>query len=200
MTRSTDTATRYNDAHLSGWAYVNEVRVVTPRQGKPYLSLALKILQGTREAPSYLYFRSGNAVGDQAIAMAQALQELSEQRHPGSTRARYRGKRLGVFAYVKISDVELDVYTGTKDGEPRAYARGRLFVLRHVHVERVRMFEDLERDHPPLGESERPTERVLPERDEPSESAGPLDDGPGFPTVMTPDTPVVITYGVSLPS
>ena len=144
-TPSTPEPRKYNDAHLMGWAYINEVRRIA-QKGNPYYSISIAVIQGEVESPSYLRIRSCNAHGIQAVGMVAALHELMLEHYDGKTRPAKGQQELRIRARFKASDLEPKPYVD-RDNEKQFRLHCRLFELTHVYIDNERCFSDLDVGH-----------------------------------------------------
>lgn len=142
MTDSSPEPRKYNDAHLMGWAYVNEVRFIN-QKGNPYYSASLAVIQGEVDKPTYLRIRSCNAHGVQATGMAAALHELLVAAYNGQTRPGKGQSELKIRARFKASDLESKPYLD-REKEKQFRLHCRLFELTHVYVDGERTFSELD--------------------------------------------------------
>lgn len=142
---STSEPRKFNDAHLMGWAYINEVRRIA-QKGKPYYSVSIAVIQGEVESPSYLRIRSCNAHGTQAVGMVTVLHELMLKHYGGKTRPAKGQQELRIRARFKASDLEPKPYVD-RENEKQFRLHCRLFELTHVYVDNERCFSDLDVAH-----------------------------------------------------
>ena len=139
MTHQT-TSFDYNDAHMTGACYINNIRIVETRGGKSYLSLSLSVLQGRKDNPEYLRIRSANATGSQAKAMTEKLHALwlllPDKEVPEGQK--YAPSKAKIFARFKIGDLQATAFMGS-DGEPKPSLQARLLKLTHIYIDGERL-------------------------------------------------------------
>ena len=74
---STNETTRYFDLHTTGLGYLNRIRQVTPRDGKPFLSVTLAALRGSVDNAQYTQFEC-RVSGKQAQDLVRQLMPAVE--------------------------------------------------------------------------------------------------------------------------
>ncbi|MEJ5209451.1 DUF3577 domain-containing protein [Denitratimonas sp. CY0512] len=127
---STATNNFHNTA-LRGPAYLNDVRMVTPkgsRRGEPYLAARVKFLQGAKNPaqgdPDEGFLVNCNIQGPAA--------ELLNQ---------YAGSESQIWAVVRVSNLSSSIYTRSKDskygkaGDPAIANYGRLYAVEQMYVD-----------------------------------------------------------------
>ena len=69
--------TKYFDLHTTGLGYLNRIRQVTPRDGKPFLSVTLAALRGSVDNAQYTPFEC-RVSGKQAQDLVRQLMPAVE--------------------------------------------------------------------------------------------------------------------------
>ena len=69
--------TKYFDLHTSGIGYINRIREVTPKAGKPFLSVSLAALRGSVDNVQYTHFEC-RVSGKQAQQIVHQLKPAVE--------------------------------------------------------------------------------------------------------------------------
>ena len=112
---SNDESPKYFDLHTSGLGYLNRVREVTPKEGKPFWSVTIAALRGSVDDAQYTYFEC-RVSGQQAQKLVQQLKPAVE------------GK-LKVLIGFTLSDLFAEAFTyktGDKAGEIGVSLKSRL--------------------------------------------------------------------------
>ncbi len=74
---STNETTKYFDLHTQGMGYLNHIREVTPKEGKPFLSVTIAALRGSVDNVQYTYFEC-HVSGKKAQELVRQLQPAVE--------------------------------------------------------------------------------------------------------------------------
>ena len=112
---SSNETTKYFDLHVNGIGYLNRIREVTPKEGKPFTSVTIAALRGNVDNAQYTYFEC-------AVSGKQA-QELVRQLKPA-----VEGE-LKVLVGFTLSDLFAESFTfktGDKAGETGFSLKSRL--------------------------------------------------------------------------
>ena len=114
----------YFDLHLSGLGYLNRIREVQPKKGKPFLACDIAALNGPADAPEYRRFDvrvSGREAQHLVRRCAQAVE--SDRK---------------VLIGFKLGDLWTDIFTYTKGkraGEQGVSLKARLLFIRWIKVD-----------------------------------------------------------------
>jgi len=121
---STNETKQYFDLHTTGIGYLNRIREVTPKEGKPFLSVTIAALRGSVDNVHYTHFEC-RVSGRQA-------QEVVRQVEPAL------GGELKVLIGFTLSDLYGESFTfkhGDKAGETGISLKARLLHLSWVKVD-----------------------------------------------------------------
>ena len=121
---STNETTKYFDLHTTGLGYLNRIRQVTPRDGKPFLSVTLAALRGSVDNAQYTLFEC-RVSGKQA-------QDLVRQLMPAVV-----GKAKVLLGFT-LSDLYAEAFTfksGDKAGETGVSLKARLLRIAWAKVD-----------------------------------------------------------------
>jgi len=114
---------KYFDLHTTGIGYLNRVREVTPKEGKPFLSITLSALRGSVDKAQYTHFEC-HVSGKQAQETVRLLQPHVE------------GKKKVLIGFT-LSDLYADSFVykkGDKAGESGVNLKARLLRLSWAKV------------------------------------------------------------------
>jgi len=114
---------KYFDLHTAGIGYLNRVREVTPKEGKPFLSITLSALRGSVDNAQYTHFEC-HVSGKQA-------QEIVRQLKPS-----VEGKKKVLIGFT-LSDLYAESFIykkGDKAGESGVSLKARLLRLSWAKV------------------------------------------------------------------
>ena len=114
---------KYFDLHTTGIGYLNRVCEVTPKEGKPFLSITLSALRGSVDNAQYTHFEC-HVSGKQA-------QEIVRQLKPS-----VEGKKKVLIGFT-LSDLYAESFVykkGDKTGEPGVSLKARLLRLSWAKV------------------------------------------------------------------
>ena len=123
-TTETNGTTKYFDLHTTGLGYLNRIRDVTPKQGKPFQSVTIAALRGSVDNAQYTYFEC-RVSGKQA-------QEVMSQLKPA-----FEGK-VKVLISFTLSDLFAETFTfksGDKAGETGISLKARLLRIAWAKVD-----------------------------------------------------------------
>ncbi|MCO8166186.1 STY4534 family ICE replication protein [Pseudomonas sp. 21LCFQ02] len=115
--------TKYFDLHTTGIGYLNRIREVTPRKGKPFWAVTVAALRGTSDDSEYTYIDC-NVVGGEAEKLIKRCFEAVNA-----------DKK--VLVSFRIGDIWADAFTyqaGAKKGQSGACLKGRLLYLSWIKV------------------------------------------------------------------
>lgn len=110
--------TKYFDLHTTGIGYLNRIREVTPRKGKPFWAVTVAALRGTSDESEYTYIDC-NVVGAEAEKLIKRCFEAVNA-----------DKK--VLVAFRIGDIWADAFVyqaGPKKGQSGASLKGRLLYL-----------------------------------------------------------------------
>lgn len=127
--------TKYFDLHTTGIGYLNRIREVSPRKGKPFLAVTVAALHGSSDAAEYSYIDC-NVVGAEAEKLVRQYEQsvIANQK---------------VLVSFRIGDIWADAFTyekGEKKGQPGASLKGRLLFLNWIKVDGVTVYESKPKD------------------------------------------------------
>jgi hypothetical protein len=121
---STNETTRYFDLHTTGLGYLNRIRQVTPKDGKPFLSVTLAALRGSVDNAQYTQFEC-RVSGKQAQDLVRQLMPAVE------------GKAKVLLGFT-LSDLYAEAFTfksGDKAGETGVSLKARLLRIAWAKVD-----------------------------------------------------------------
>ncbi len=131
---SNNESTKYFDLHTNGIGYLNRVREVTPKEGKPFLSVTIAALRGSVDNVQYTHF--------ECSVSGKKAQEIVCQVKPA-----VEGK-LKVLIGFTLSDMHAESFTyksGNKAGETGVSLKARLLRVPWVKVDGQPFFKEEER-------------------------------------------------------
>lgn len=129
MTHSTQN-NQYFDLHTSGIGYLNRIRNVTVRKGKPFLAVTIAALHGTTENIEYTYIDC-TVVGTDAERLVRRCQDAVDANRK-------------VLAAFRIGDIWTDTFTydkGDRKGQTGVCLKGRLLFLSWIKVDGKTVYE-----------------------------------------------------------
>ena len=116
--------TKYFDLHTTGLGYLNRIRQVTPRDGKPFLSVTLAALRGSVDNAQYTHF--------ECLVSGKQAQDLVRQLKPA-----VEGKAKVLLGFT-LSDLYAEAFTfksGDKAGETGVSLKARLLRIAWAKVD-----------------------------------------------------------------
>jgi len=116
--------TKFFDLHTTGLGYLNRIRQVTPRDGKPFLSVTLAALRGSVDNAQYTPFEC-RVSGKQAQDLVRQLMPAVE------------GKAKVLLGFT-LSDLYAEAFTfksGDKTGETGVSLKARLLRIAWAKVD-----------------------------------------------------------------
>ncbi len=122
---------KYFDLHTTGLGYLNRVREVTPKEGKPFWSVTIAALRGSVDDVQYTHFEC-RVSGKQAQKLVSQLQPAVE------------GK-LKVLVGFTLSDLFAEAFTfqnGDKAGETGVSLKARLLRISWAKVDGQPFFNE----------------------------------------------------------
>lgn len=150
MTQTNET--QYFDLHTSGIGYLNRIREVEVRKGKPFISTTIAALHGSKDDVEYSYI-------DCKVSGSEA--ERLVMRYSPEVSA---GKK--VLVAFRIGDIWADAFTytkGEKQGKPGASLKGRLLFISWIKVDGETVYQAKPRDE--QATSDQPAEEQAPAAD-----------------------------------
>ncbi|PMV25261.1 MULTISPECIES: STY4534 family ICE replication protein [unclassified Pseudomonas] len=114
----------YFDLHTQGLGYLNRIREIRPKRGKPFLACTIAALNGPTEAPEYRYF-------DVTVCGAEAQQLVNRY-----ASAVDQGRK--VLMGFRLGDLWTDLFRysrGEKSGETGVSLKARLLFVSWVKVD-----------------------------------------------------------------
>lgn len=121
---STNETTKYFDLHTQGMGYLNHIREVTPKEGKPFLSVTIAALRGSVDNVQYTYFEC-HVSGKKAQEIVRDLKPAVE------------GKSKVLIGFT-LSDLYAESFTyksGDKAGETGVSLKARLLSISWAKVD-----------------------------------------------------------------
>lgn len=121
MTLSTER--HYFDLHTRGIGYVNRLRTVTPKKGKPFLACTLAALRGTTDEPEYTYI-DVRVYNERSAELLEGCQEALAR----------KDKVLIAF---NVGDIYPECFTyekGEKKGQCGCGLKGRLIKISLIKI------------------------------------------------------------------
>ena len=121
---STNESKQYFDLHTTGIGYLNRLREVTPKEGKPFLSVTIAALRGSVDNAQYTHFEC-HVSGKQAQQLVRQLKPAVE----GNSK---------VLIGFTLSDLYAEVFTfksGDKAGETGISLKARLLRIAWAKVD-----------------------------------------------------------------
>ena len=121
---STHENVKYFDLHTTGLGYLNRIRQVTPKDGKPFLSVTLAALRGSVDNAQYTPFEC-RVSGKQAQDLVRQLMPAVE------------GKAKVLLGFT-LSDLYAEAFTfksGDKAGETGVSLKARLLRIAWAKVD-----------------------------------------------------------------
>jgi hypothetical protein len=115
---------KYFDLHLTGVAYLNRIRLVTPKEGEPFLSVTLAALRGSVDNVLYTHLEC-RVSGTEAQHIVRQLQPAVED-------------KLRVLVGFRASDLFAERFThknGSKAGQIGVSLKARLLRIGWAKVE-----------------------------------------------------------------
>ncbi|WP_130537730.1 DUF3577 domain-containing protein [Thiomicrorhabdus indica] len=112
--------------HMNGLAYVNRMRDVTPKKGKPFTSVTLAFLRGSSDSVEYTYV-------DCIIRGSDALDLLKQWKES------INNEKQKVLVTAKVGDVYPETYVS--NGTTKAAIKGRLLSIDMMKVDGDLVFE-----------------------------------------------------------
>lgn len=130
MTYSNTNETQYFDLHTTGIGYLNRIREVEVRKGKPFMAVTVAALHGASDEVEYSYI-------DCKVSGSDA--EKLVRRCKASVTA---GKK--VLIAFRIGDIWAEAFTytkGDKKGETGVSLKGRLLFISWIKIDGETVYE-----------------------------------------------------------
>ncbi|WP_425928697.1 STY4534 family ICE replication protein [Pseudomonas sp. NyZ201] len=121
---------KFFDLHTTGIGYLNRIRQVSPRKGKPFTCVTVAALHGATEKAEYSYIDC-NVVGAEAESLVKRCQQAVEANKK-------------VLVSFRIGDIWADAFTyekGDKKGQAGASLKGRLLYIGWIKVDGKLVYE-----------------------------------------------------------
>ncbi|WP_082987576.1 STY4534 family ICE replication protein [Gallibacterium genomosp. 3] len=119
--------TQYFNLHTTGIGYLNNIREVQPKKGKPFLACRIAALTGDSTAPEYRYFDT-NVVGKDAEKLIRRCKNAVEE-----------GRKV-LISFV-LADLWTDTYIVAKDskfhkkGDAATSLKARLIRIKMIKID-----------------------------------------------------------------
>ncbi|WP_248767855.1 STY4534 family ICE replication protein [Pseudomonas sp. MWU12-2345] len=123
--------TKFFDLHTTGIGYLNRIREVSVRKGKPFMAVTVAALRGSSDEVEYTYIDC-NVVGEEAERLIRRCQDAVNN----------KGKK--VLVSFRIGDIWPDTFTydkGDKIGKTGVSLKGRLLFIGWVKVDGETVYE-----------------------------------------------------------
>lgn len=127
MTTQTSTQKSYFNLHTSGIGYLNDIRVVQPKKGEPFVACRIAALTGSADDPEYRYFDM-NVVGTEAEKLIKRCENAVSE------------KKKVLISFV-MADLWVDTFTYTseskyhKKGDMGVTLKGRLIRVKMIKID-----------------------------------------------------------------
>ena len=121
---------KFFDLHTTGIGYLNRIREVSPRKGKPFTCVTVAALHGSADKAEYSYIDC-NVVGAEAESLIKRCQQAVEAKKK-------------VLVSFRIGDIWADAFTydkGDKKGQAGASLKGRLLFIGWIKVDGKLVYE-----------------------------------------------------------
>jgi hypothetical protein len=121
---------KFFDLHTTGIGYLNRIREVSPRKGKPFTCVTVAALHGATDKAEYSYIDC-NVVGAEAESLVKRCQQAVEAQKK-------------VLVSFRIGDIWADAFTyerGEKKGQAGASLKGRLLFISWIKVDGKLVYE-----------------------------------------------------------
>ena len=158
---------KFFDLHTTGIGYLNRIREVSPRKGKPFTCVTVAALKGATDSVEYSYIDC-NVVGAEAELLVKRCREAVEA-----------GKK--VLVSFRIGDIWADAFTyerGEKKGQAGASLKGRLLFIGWIKVDGKQVYEAKPKNlTPPVGNEDHSDDADRPGNQDQPEDRGQPDFG-----------------------
>lgn len=137
MTTQSKPTSGYFNLHTQGIGYLNNIREVTPKKGKPFLACRIAALTGDAKEPEYRYF-DVNVVGEETANLIRRSQNAVD------------AEKKVLISFV-IADLWVDTFTYTteskyhKKGDVGTMLKGRLIRIKSVKVDGELKYREAEK-------------------------------------------------------
>ncbi len=114
----------YFDLHIQGLGYLNRIREISPKRGKPFLACTIAALNGPTDAPEYRYF-DVTVSGSEAQRLVNQYADAVEQEQK-------------VLIGFRLGDLWADVFRyshGEKAGKTGVSLKARLLFISWIKVD-----------------------------------------------------------------
>ncbi|AMB86041.1 hypothetical protein AWM79_12315 [Pseudomonas agarici] len=132
---------KFFDLHTTGVGYLNRIREVSVRKGKPFMAVTVAALRGSSDDVEYTYIDC-NVVGEEAEKLIRRCQD-----------AVTKGKKILVS--FRIGDIWPDTFTydkGDKKGQTGVSLKGRLLFIGWIKVDGQTVYKAEPREVAPANE------------------------------------------------
>lgn len=142
MSNTSTNEAQYFDLHTTGVGYLNRIREVKPRKGKPFMAVTVSALKGSTDSVEYTRIDC-NVVGEEADKLIRRCQQAVEAEKK-------------VLVGFRIGDIWTDPFTyqkGPNQGLPGAALKGRLLYVGWIKVDGEMVYQ-AQPSNPETGEKE----------------------------------------------
>lgn len=118
------------DLHTSGVGYLNRVREVTVRKGKPFMACDVQALRGDSDDVEYTRFDCKVTGGEAEKLIRKCQKAVTEKRK--------------VLIGFRIGDIYTELFTytsGDKNGQPGVSLKGRLLFISFIKIDGVEVYK-----------------------------------------------------------
>ncbi|MCX8967323.1 DUF3577 domain-containing protein [Erwinia psidii] len=121
---TTYTEHHYFDLHTRGIGYVNRLRTVTPKKGRPFQACTIAALRGTTDSPEYTWI-DVRVYHEKAVELLESCQDAL-------------GNNQKVLIAFNIGDIYPECFTyekGDKKGQCGCGLKGRLIKITLIKID-----------------------------------------------------------------
>lgn len=168
---SQPTETKFFDLHTSGIGYVNRVREVTVRKGKPFMACDIAAMRGDASDVEFTRFDC-KVTGEEAEKLIRRCQKAVDE------------KRKVIIGF-RIGDIYTETFTyssGDKVGQTGVSLKGRLLFIGFIKIDAIEVYKAKPRDsngQPSASEADR-----AEPADAPAEPANCSDSDPEIDQIL----------------
>ena len=157
---------KYFDLHTTGIGYLNRIREVSPRNGKPFTCVTIAALHGATDKAEYSYIDC-NVVGAEAETLIKRCQQAVDTKKK-------------VLVSFRVGDIWADAFTyekGDKKGQSGASLKGRLLFIGWIKVDGKLVYESKPKTTTaaPADAQQQPAAEQSPDQAQPVVTEQPID-------------------------